>query len=157
MYLSAVGSLHRHRGFKDPNHHNPQLMMVLRGTQQANLDKASHPRQRTVLHRLLYQVRYSHKLHKHDKDMLTAPFLRAYFGFLQVSSKSHLDRDLTLGLIQPKPASHIKRNTMLSQSKHQRQTSCAKDIRITYPALTRNFAHIQPCKSTLVTFPSPLQ
>ena len=41
VYLSAVGSLHRHQGFKDPSHHNPQLKMVLQGTQQANLDKTS--------------------------------------------------------------------------------------------------------------------
>ena len=73
-----------------------------------------------------------------------------------MSSQSHLDRDLTLGLIQPKPASHVNGNIMLSQSKHQRQTSCTKAIRFTYAALTRNFAHIQPCKSTLVTFPTPL-
>ena len=88
VYLSAVGSFHRRQGFKDPTHHNPQLKMVLRGTQQANLDRPSHPRQpitRAVLHRLLYQVRYSCKLHKHDKRMLTAAFLLAFFGFLRVS------------------------------------------------------------------------
>ena len=87
VYLSAIGSLHRRQGFKDPTHHNPQLKMVLRGTQRANLNRTSHPRQpimRAVLHRLLYQVRYSHKLHKHDKHMLTAVFLLAFFGFLRV-------------------------------------------------------------------------
>ena len=85
VYLSAVGSFHRRQGFEDLTHHNPQLRMVLRGTQQANLDRASHPRQpitRAVLHRLLYQVRYSCKLHKHDKRMLTAAFSLAFFGFL---------------------------------------------------------------------------
>ena len=88
VHLSAVGSHHHRQGFKDPTHHNLQLKMVLRGTQQANLDRTSHPRQpitRAVLHRLLYQVRYSRKLHKHDKHMLTAAFLLAFFGFLRVS------------------------------------------------------------------------
>ena len=62
-----------------------QLKMVLRGTQRANLDRTSHPRQpitRTILHKLLYQARYSHKLHKHDKHMLTAAFLLAFFWLL---------------------------------------------------------------------------
>ena len=89
VYLSAVvGSFHCLQGFKDPTHHNPQLRMVLRGTQQANFDRTSHPRQpitRAVLHRILYQVRYSCKLHKHDKRMLTAAFSLAFFGFLRVS------------------------------------------------------------------------
>ena len=74
-----------------------------------------------------------------------------------MSSQSHLGQDLTLGLIQPKPAFHVNRNIMHSQSKHQRQTSCTKVIRFTYATLKRNFAHIQPCKKTLVTFPTPLQ
>ena len=89
VYLSAVGSFHRCQGFKDPTHHNPQLRMVLRGTQQANLDRASHPRLPitwAVLHRLLYQVRYSCKLHKYDKRMLTAAFSLAFFGFLFISN-----------------------------------------------------------------------
>lgn len=88
VYLSAVGSLHRRQGFKDPTQHNPQLKMILRGMQRANLDKTSRPRQpitRDTLHKLLYQVRHSHKLHKQDKHMLTAAFLLAFFGFLRVS------------------------------------------------------------------------
>ena len=156
MYLSAVGSLHRRQGFKNPNHHNPQLKMVLRGARQANLDRTSYPRQlitRAVLHRLWCQVRYSHKLHEHDKHMLTAAFI----GFLQVNEfTTPPRRDSTLGLIQTKPASHVNGNIMLSQSKHQKQTGCT-GYKITYSALMRNFAHIQPCKSTLVTFPTPLQ
>ncbi len=88
VYISAVGSLHRRQGFKDPTHHNPQLKMVLRGTQRANIDRRSHPRRpitRAILHRVLQQVRYSHKLHRRDKHMLTAAFLLAFFGFLRVS------------------------------------------------------------------------
>ena len=88
VYLSAVGSFHRRQGFKDPTHHNPQLKMVLRGTQRANIDRRSHPRQpitRAILHRVLHQVRHSHKLCKQDKHMLTAAFLLAFFGFLRVS------------------------------------------------------------------------
>ena len=80
--------IHRHQGFKDPTHHNPQLKMVLWGTRQANLDRTSHPRQpitRAVLHRLLDQVRHFHKLHKYDKHLLTA-FLLAFFGFLRCKS-----------------------------------------------------------------------
>ena len=55
VYLSAVGSFHCHQGFKDPTHHNPQLTMVLRGKQRANIDRRSHPRQpitRAILHSL---------------------------------------------------------------------------------------------------------
>ena len=77
VYLSAVGSFHRRQGFKDPTHHNPQLKIVLRGTQRANIDRRSHPRQpitRAILHRVLHQVRHSHKLRKQDKHMLTAAF-----------------------------------------------------------------------------------
>ena len=86
VYLSAVGSLRRH-GFKDSTQHNSQLKMVLQGT-RANIDRTSHPRQpitRAILHKLLYQIRYSRKLHKHDKHMLIAAFLLAFFGFLRVS------------------------------------------------------------------------
>ena len=55
-----------------------------------------------------------------------------------MSSQSHPGRDSTLGLIQPKPVSHVNGNIMLSRSKHQRQTSCTRVIRFTYSALTRN-------------------
>ena len=88
VYLSAVGSLHRRQGFKDPTQHNPQLKMVLQGTQQASRDITSHPRQpitRATLHKLLYQIRHSRKFHKHDRYMLTAAFLLAFFGFLKVN------------------------------------------------------------------------
>ena len=105
VYLSAVGSLQR---FKDLTHHNPQLKMVLWGTRQTNLDRTSHPRQpimRAVLHRLLYQVRHSHKLHKHDKHMLTAAFLLAFFGFLRVSKFTILSRSRFNTQIHPAKAS----------------------------------------------------
>lgn len=47
VYLSEVGSLH-HR--QDPMHHNPQLKMVLRGT---DIDRSSQPITRAVLHKVL--------------------------------------------------------------------------------------------------------
>ena len=62
--------------------------MILRGTQRANLDSTSLSRQpitQAILHKLLYQIRYSRKLYKHNKHMLTAAFLLAFFGFLRVS------------------------------------------------------------------------
>ena len=77
VYLLAVGSFHCRQGFKDPTHHNPQLKMVFCGTQRANIDRRSHPRQpitRAILHRVLHQVQHSYKLPRQDKHMLTAAF-----------------------------------------------------------------------------------
>ena len=155
MYLSAVGSLHRRQGFKDPTHHNPQLKMVLRGIQRANIDGRSHPRwpiTQAILHRVLHQVRHSHKLCKQDKHMLTAAFLLAFFGFLPVSELTIPSRSGFNPRTQPKPVWHANRSISPLQSKHQKQTSYTMVIRFTYSAPMSNFAQSQPCKSTFVIF-----
>ena len=161
MYLSAVGSLHRCQGFRDPTHHNPQLKMVLRGTRQAHLDRTSHTRQpitRAVLHRLLYQVRHSHKLHKHDKHMLTAAFLLAFFGFLRLSEFTIPSRLRFNPRTHPTKASvSCKRKYYAFTIKASKTDQLHQGHKIYILHSHEKFAHMQPCKSTLVTFPTPLQ
>ena len=156
VYLSAVGSLHRRQGFKDPTHHNPQLKMVLRGTQRANIDRRSHPRRpitRAILHRVLQQVRYSRKLHRRDKCMLTAAFLLAFFGFLRVSEFTIPSRSRFNPQNHPTKGSiACKRKYFTFTVKASKTDQLHRGIKFTHSAPMTNFARSQLWKNTYVAY-----
>ena len=88
VYLSAVASLHRRNGFRDPTHHNHILQLVLRGAKRAYSLRTTNPRKpitASMLANLLSAIKQSNTLCIQDQHMLSAAFTLAFFGFLRVS------------------------------------------------------------------------
>ena len=88
VYLSAVGSLHRQAGLRDPTRHNPILQLAKRGIRRMRAAPTSSPRRPitpSVLADLLSAISQSHSICRHDRRMLTAAFTLAFFGFMRVS------------------------------------------------------------------------
>ena len=88
VYLSAVASLHRQAGLKDPTRHNPILQLAKRGIRRTHTAPTSTPRSpitSSVLANLLTAITRSRSLCRHDRRMLAAAFTLAFFGFLRIS------------------------------------------------------------------------
>lgn len=89
VYLASIAAAHRRHGFSNPLRHNPTLTLALRGLKRSKATLcARHQRAALtppVLRSLLLQLSHTREYCHHDRRMLRAAFLLAFFGFLRVS------------------------------------------------------------------------
>ena len=99
-YLSAVRNLHIELGIPDPFLDTPLLQRVMRGICRVHgtaVEKTRLPVTMPVLKGLIHALQSSQAYTAHDKAMLSAAMLLAFFGFLRCgeftapASKHHLD------------------------------------------------------------------
>ena len=87
---------HNHLGLPDPTSNNASLHLTLRGLDRTLPLVPSRPQRRpittSVLQALLAKLQQTTFLSKHDRFMLKAAFLVAFFGFLRVSNFTQPDR-----------------------------------------------------------------
>ena len=151
VYTSAVESLHRQHGMRDPTHHNHLLKLVLRGARRSNAINSSRARQPITLPILLKLLRTIKRssLNKWDKYMLTAAFTLAFYGMLRISEFSipsifrfdHVYTQATLTYTGTNTALHTTLST-------RRRINSTLAKRYNYTRWTTPLAHIPPWSVT---------